>query len=94
MDELCATFTAFRSRMLRHLEEEELVGLPFLRKYYSAEEAKAPMHKIADGMKPSQVAWLLRRLVSGAAGRWDARTRQCTVLLLRFPLSFWASAWP
>lgn len=78
MDELCSTFTSFRSRMRRHLEEEELVGLPFLRKYYRAEEAKTAINKIADDMKPSQVAWLLRRLVSGADARLG-RTSPCTV---------------
>ncbi|KAG2447095.1 hypothetical protein HYH02_007844 [Chlamydomonas schloesseri] len=56
------TFAVLRLCMRQHLEEEEAVGLPLLRKHFSAKETQVPEKKILKGLKPADMAWFVRRL--------------------------------
>ena len=52
-----------RGLMRQHLEEEEIIGLPLLRKHFTAKEAAVTEKRIIAGMKPSDMAWFLRPMV-------------------------------
>lgn len=65
LSDLHTTFSVLRLCMRQHLEEEEAVGLPLLRAAFSAKELTVPEKKILKGLKPADMAWFVRRLVSG-----------------------------
>ena len=50
--------------MRQHLEEEEIIGLPLLRKHFTAKEAAVTEKKIIADTKPGDVAWFVRPMVS------------------------------
>ncbi|KXZ53171.1 hypothetical protein GPECTOR_7g1063 [Gonium pectorale] len=73
LSDLHTVFTQLRHLMRQHLEEEEIVGLPLLRKHFNAKELAKVEKKIIASMKPSDVAWVLRPL--SPAGKKETMTR-------------------
>ncbi|KAG2489355.1 hypothetical protein HYH03_012185 [Edaphochlamys debaryana] len=78
MEELYSTFTEMRALMCEHLEEEELVGLPLLRKHFTGKEMMdGPEKKIVAEMKPADLAFFLRPM--------DMPTKRETMTRLGIP---------
>ncbi|GLI61479.1 hypothetical protein VaNZ11_003876 [Volvox africanus] len=60
--ELHAAFMVLRTLMRQQMEREEVLGLPLLRKFFTAREAAVVEKKRVSQMKFAELAWLLRPL--------------------------------
>ncbi|KAG2444363.1 hypothetical protein HXX76_001119 [Chlamydomonas incerta] len=60
VEELYSTLVQLRKDMKEHLEEEEVIGLPLMRKNFTAKEISIPEKEIVADLKPSDMAWFLR----------------------------------
>lgn len=65
LSDLLSTFTEMDALMRHHLEEEEIIGLPMVRKAFTAKEYMVAEKKIVADLKPSDMAWALRHMVRG-----------------------------
>ncbi len=71
LDELLGTFVDLRSLMRQHLEEEEAVALPLVRKHFMAKDVLAVEKQLIKGFKPADLAWYMRPMVG--AGVYGVR---------------------
>lgn len=53
--------------MRQHLEEEEVIALPLVRKHFMAKDVLAVEKQLIKGLKPADLAWYMRPMV-GACG--------------------------
>ncbi|KAG2447096.1 hypothetical protein HYH02_007845 [Chlamydomonas schloesseri] len=60
VEELHSAVLALRKDMKEHLEEEEVIGLPLMRKNFTSKEIAIPEKEIVADLKPSDMAWFLR----------------------------------
>ncbi|GLC64865.1 hypothetical protein PLESTF_000215600 [Pleodorina starrii] len=79
--ELHSAFLVLRTLLRQQMEREELLGLPLLRKHFTAREAAALEKKRVAAMKPHDLAWLLRPLAE--AEKKETLTRLGFPLLLQ-----------
>ncbi|KAG2489353.1 hypothetical protein HYH03_012183 [Edaphochlamys debaryana] len=77
VSDLLSTFSTLRAHMRQHLEEEEIVGLPLMRKHFTAAELEVCEKKIVADLKPSDMAFFLRPM--------DMPTKRATMTRFGIP---------
>ncbi|PNW88084.1 hypothetical protein CHLRE_01g013500v5 [Chlamydomonas reinhardtii] len=60
VEELHSALLQLRKDMKEHLEEEEIIGLPLMRKNFTSKEILIPEKELVADLKPSDMAWFLR----------------------------------
>lgn len=70
VSKLLEDFTAFKVCMEEHLHEEEVEGLPLLRKHFSSKEVEPSEKKILETLTLRDMGWILRPMTEQQRKEW------------------------